>query len=368
VDWLDYLEGLGEPELAEHLAGCQSCQTLVASLRAEGPAQVSTDWSKDFKGRVDAVWSEDRPTKPTPAEFWFSASDFDLTQVAVETKACSHAPSFAYDGLDRVLVLVLSHSDNEPAEWLDVVPVLSDIEAATETDLLFSEQENSLGTPWRAMFAHQFKMARRQLDARVGELSDVGTRVLLAALAGDVDDARWGVPIQHPDDPRSRLEHRFEETLRRLRTPWLLVHAADVDDDHQVTHDAQLHDVVPRPTPPGDRSKSCNVYWLAPVREQQHEFALAAASAPSAKRNLWVLDRDAMRLVGKLAVDWDKGILVFVVRNVHILRDTRLRLHVVAAGREYSSEPFAPKQNARVPLARNITTAQVEKLGAEVVT
>ena len=86
VDWLDFLDGVGELELADHLSGCSSCQVLVNSLRHDTPATVPADWAATFMGRTEAVWHEDRPTNPAPAEFWFSAADFRAGRVVGWTR------------------------------------------------------------------------------------------------------------------------------------------------------------------------------------------------------------------------------------------------------------------------------------------
>jgi hypothetical protein len=371
VDWLDYLDGEREPELAEHLAGCRSCQVLVASLQAEIPTTVPADWSEAFTGRTDAVWHEDRPANPAPAEFWFSAADFDLDQVVVGAVGSGKTSSFAYHALDRVLVLVLSHPDEDHVGWLDVVPVLSDVEGATDTDFLFSSEENTLGAPWRALFAHQLKVARRQLDTRVGSLSELGASTLFAALAGDADEARWGVPLQHFDDPRARLDDQLEEALKRLRTPWLVLHDADDRDEQGGADNPGLHLVAPPSAPApelSDESEPAGVFWLAPVSEPLHEFALAAASAPTAKKDFWAVEQEALKLVGKLDVDWQRGLLIFVISAASLHEQARrVRLHVRAAGKEYASEPFVPTEDTTVPLAEGLTKDAVDKLGAEVV-
>jgi hypothetical protein len=370
VDWLDYLDGEGEPELAEHLAGCRSCQVLVASLQAETPTTVPTDWTEAFSGRTDAVWHADRPANPAPAEFWFSAPDFELDELIAGEVKYGKTSSFAYHDVDRVLVLVLSHPDEDHLGWLDVVPVLSDIEAATETDFLFSAEENTLGAPWRALFAYQAKVARRQLDTRVGSLTGLGASTLFTALAGGGDDTRWGVPLQHPHDPRARLDDQLEEALKRLRTPWLLLHDADDRNEQAGDDNPGLQLVAPSSAPEpelSDESEPAGVFWLAPVSEPLHEFALAAASSPTAKKDFWAVDRGALKLAGKLDVDWQKGVLIFVISAASLHHARRVRLRVVAAGKEYASEPFVPAEDTTVPLAKDVMKAEVEKLGAEVV-
>lgn len=365
VDWLDYLDDEGELGLAEHLASCRSCQTLIASLRVDPRPTFDPQWAAGFKRRTDAIWHEDRPACPAPAEFWFSSADFEIGQVIVGADKPRHASSFRYHDVDRILVLVLTHPEDDHLGWLDVVPVLSDIESATDTDVVFSSEENTLGAPWRALFAYQLRVARDQLDTRVGALSGAGIRTLSAALAGEADDARWGVPLQHADDPRGRLDDELDEGIRRLRTPWLLLHDM-CDGDEEIQADNPGLRLVASTSEHDQRSKQAKIFWLAPADEPAHGLALAAASSPTVKRRRWAVEQQRLKLVGKLDVDWQRGDLVFVVIAADLHGAARVRLHVIAAGREHASEPFVPTEGITVSLVNHVTTAQVEKIGAEV--
>jgi hypothetical protein len=158
--------------------------------------------------------------------------------------------------------------------------------------------------------------------------------------------------------------------LRRLRTPWLLLH--DVDDRDEPAYDDKsgLHLVSRKSAaePELGYEDAPSVFWLAPVSDPLHEFALAAASSsPSDRSDVWVVERDALKLVGELGIDWQRGFLIFVVGAVSMHHARRLRLHVLAAGKKYTSEPFVPAKDTTVALADGVMTAEVEKLGAEVV-
>lgn len=364
VDWLDYLDGESEPQLSQHLQGCRSCEVLVESLRTDVPAAVPASWSQHFTERTDAVWHHDRPSNAEPAEFWFSASDFDLDALVGGDENYSETSDFQYHDVDRILLLVITAPDDDI--WIDVVPVLSDVESATETDLVFSSDENTLDAPWRALFANQLRIAREQLDTRVGNLSEYGASVLLSALAGDVNDARWGVPLQHADDPRGRLDDEFEQALRRLRTPWLLLHdVGDSDEGTVADDDGQMH-IASLVAPDLDEPSQAKVFWLTPVGREPSEFALAAASSATAEPGLWMVQRASFKLAGKLDVDWKRGLLVFIVSATSTRHAVRIRLFVSAAGRDYKSKFFVPATNTTVLLAEGVTTAEVDRLGVEV--
>lgn len=368
VDWLDYLDGIGDPSLTEHLATCRSCQELVASLKASGvQTTIPHKWTDGILGNTDAVWintAEPTPGPPSPAEFWFSASHFDLSDHYAGRSA--KPPRFGYRDVDRMLVLVVSDPADDHLGWTDVVPVLSDIEAATETDLLFTAQENTLGSPWRALFANQSKVARGQLDTRVGTLTDLGRQVLTAALEGSADESRWGVPLQGPFDARARLDDSIENGLKRLRTPWLIVqdHANECEDSDDAPRLTVLISPQAQPSQPEEHPY---VFWMSPQADAVHEHALAAASS-EAKAKWWVVDHKQFTLHGRLDVEWGKGLLVFVVTTAELRTATRLRLLLIAAnGKRYSSDPFKPARGATVALGEQLTDADVDQLGAEMV-
>jgi hypothetical protein len=365
VDWLDYLDG-ERPDLKAHLDDCLACEAIAASLRSQPVnslvnSYVDTSWVQDYFGRTEAVWNEDRPAAPAAAEFWFSSSDFTF---AAPTNTVSTWPSYSYEGVDRLLLLVVSNPNtNHDMQWLDVVPVLSDVERAGETDVLFNAYENSLGAPWRALFAHQCKVAREQLDTRVGSLGEAGQIVLTAAFAGELDERRWGPPLQHPGDPRAFLDADLEEGLARLRTPWLLMTEMAEDGSEQaggphlvpaysVTEEAEAH--------------PDNLFSLRPLFESPRELALAAASSSAPLKELWVLDSPRLKLKGKLHVDFATGLLSFVVMSVQPKEAKTVRLHLVAFGDKHESPPFAPVAGTAVALADQVPIDAVESLVAEV--
>ena len=364
VDWLDYLDG-ERPDLTSHLEGCLPCQSVVASLRAQPVSPllntyVDGSWLKDFIGRTEGVWNEDRPVAPVAAEFWFSSSDFSF---AVPTNTVGTVPSYSYQGVDRMLLLVVTNPNTDhDMQWLDVVPVMSDVERASETDVLFYSYENSLGAPWRALFAQQCKVARDQLDTRVGSLSEAGQMVLTAAFSGELDERRWGPPLQHPSDPRAFLDADIEEGLARLRTPWLLL--TELADESELSGGPYL--VAAPSVTDVAQAHPDNIFSLEPFFERRHELALAAASSAVPRKELWVLDSPRLKLKGKLHVDFAKGLLSFVVLSVQLKQANCVRLHVVAFGGTHESRPFDPVEDASVDLADQVPIDAVESLAVEV--
>ena len=362
VDWLDYLDGERQ-DLKDHLYECLACQALVASLRSQPVAPIDHAWASPFVGKLEAVWHEDRPATPARAEFWFSASDFALP-TAVNTMGQQTGPGFAYQGVDRLLVLVVSHpTEDHNMQWLDVVPVLTDVERATETDVLFEANENSLGAPWRALFSHQCKVARDQLDTRVGSLWEVGQMVLTAAFDRGLDERRWGAPLQHPYDPRAFLDPEFDEALLRLRTPWLMVCEAADDQAELALGPRLVSDVEGRSK--GEEARR-NIFALKPLEEPPRELALAAASSLKNVNEFWELESEDVSLMGKLHVDFAKGLLLFAVVSVQLKAAKHVRLHLVASGETHESEPFLPEPNVEVLVAKQVPIEAVDSLEVEV--
>ena len=362
VDWLDYLDE-ERPDLKDHLDECLTCQALVASLRSQPVASIDHGWAKQFVGKLDAVWHEDRPATPAIAEFWFSAADFALAS-AVTPFSSQPGSAFTYEGVDRLLVLVVSHpTESDNLLWLDVVPVLSDVERATETDVLFTADENSLGAPWRALFANQCKVAREQLDTRVGSLWEAGRMVLTAAFDGELDERRWGAPLQHPYDPRAFLGEELDEAFLRLRTPWLLV-CDSVDEGEQSLGPYLVRDA---PSESEHGKLPANVFSLQPMRDPPKELALAASSSPTPSREIWALDSDDVKLVGKLYLDYAEGVLFFVVQHVQLKAARRLRLHLIAFGQSHESAVFAAVPDIKVSVAKQVPIDAVEDIRVEVV-
>ena len=363
VDWLDYLDG-DQPDLKHHLDECLTCQAMVASLRLQPVASLDQAWAKPFVGQMNAVWHEDRPMTPAPAEFWFSAADYSMpsTYTAFNTSADQ---GFAYQGADRLLVLVVSHPDEDHSmQWLDVVPVMSDIERATETDVLFEAGENSLGAPWRALFAHQCKVAREQLDTRVGSLSEAGQMVLASAFNGTLDERRWGTPLQHPYDPRAFLGNDFDEAMLRLRTPWLIVSEAANDAGTQVWG-PRLVPAAPVESSEEDEPRVM-LFTLKPLEAPPRHLALAAASTAAPANELWGLESADFTLVGKLHVDFAKGLLLFAVMSVQLRNAKRLRLHLLAFGEARASDVVLAEPGIDITLAEQVPIEAVKDIKAEV--
>lgn len=355
VDWLDYLSGTGDAHLDAHLAGCESCRELVASLRED--LVIPNDWSSAFADRTDATWHEERAATPSPTEFWLSSASYphDADVAGPDTHH-----SFSHEDVDRVLLLVIGStvSDHVGDVWHDVVPVLSDVERATDTDLMFTHDHNTLGTPWRAMFKYQCKVSRAQLDTRVGTLTYIGADLLEAALAGTAAEECWGTPLAGLEDPRAEVDEHLDDAMRRLRTPWLL--AIDALEDHTDTE----------PSAHARAFDELLEFVASEVRSEDR--ALAAADTSTAGERVWELTTSGLHVIGSLRNDYDgNGDLLFDVRQLNATRTWRVRLVVYIRGDDVplASEPFdlATGEHVRIGSPGPPRFAdEVERLAAEV--
>src|SRR5271154_2903370 len=107
IDWLDYLDGQSDRqlELEHHLTSCLACQVFVSSMQATPIATLQTPWASKYDGMTNAVWTEDQPPTPAPAEFWFSASNFDFGDYPAAAPVSNI--NFSYENVNRTLLLVI---------------------------------------------------------------------------------------------------------------------------------------------------------------------------------------------------------------------------------------------------------------------
>jgi hypothetical protein len=347
IDWLDFLQGRN-PELDDHLRDCISCRSLLDSLRElEKP---STDWASHFSGRLDAVWHEERVMTPSLGEFWWSARSFDFDDAS-------------YANVDRIVVLVISAPEQDHQwDWLDVVPVDTEVENATATDFELTPDDSTLETPLRVLFGAQCKSARGQLDSRIGSLTELGLATLDSVLSGKSDPARWGPDLAGPDDPRVWLDPAFEEALLRLRTPYLLwLQRGSEEGPRDSTGEG----------PPSAAEWTAVPLVLKLTRKQvpdrEHEFSLAAQTERDYEE-VWELEGPPFKLSGRFDVEWESGRLMFVVLHFEAEREHSLRLRVLTrAGRKLATSPFKPRPSTKVPVADGYSEADVAGVEAEVV-
>ena len=140
IDWLDHLEGraVDAPvDLEAHLADCRRCQALVAELRAHSVGVVLTAYG----GRTEA------PKWPAEERADVAVGDVWLTK-----------PAEAID--ERQLVMIVDERDEFDQTWYSAVPLTTETDLATDSDLLLDSGDTSLGVPLAAQFRLQTPLAR----------------------------------------------------------------------------------------------------------------------------------------------------------------------------------------------------------------
>ena len=184
IDWLDWLEnGSSNPSLAEHAETCVSCRAVLAALRAGIPGSLAASLDLTESGPQAVPLEEVVGVTPATGDVWVTA-----------------APE---EGLNSALVLVLGDSHPEfGRDWYEIAAARTDVENAIEIDLLLHGNESSLGMPFAVRFDLQGYVAASDLRERVGALTASGREVILRARDGLVDESRWGLPIEGPEDRR----------------------------------------------------------------------------------------------------------------------------------------------------------------------
>lgn len=208
IDWLDFVE-TGQPDsLAAHLDECASCRAYVESLREQSAADDLGDWlgSVDLTNAVR--W------QPRPA----TSIAFGLLVMNAADYAGADA---SYHDLWRLAFVVLDDGrEIGGRRWLKVAPVDTNIENASSTDLLLRADESELGVPLRVVFSLETSLAEDQISDEVARLTTAGRETLRQAIAGDVDELRYGLPLTGPEDERLIADRELDEVVRVLRSPF----------------------------------------------------------------------------------------------------------------------------------------------------
>jgi hypothetical protein len=201
IDWLEFVEGRDDYQFALHLAACRPCQILVAELRSQSrerlrPSRLpsANEWPR---------WSETLLPK--------TEAHFGEIRWTASVLASSNRP------IPRVPVLVLSDAWQEhDAYWCDVVPLSTDFEDATSLDLILRQNESDLKLRWSVLLRHQTVAATRDLDSRIGSLTQAGLEIVRQALNGEAPPSRFGTALEGYHDSRARLPEHIATVIRLL--------------------------------------------------------------------------------------------------------------------------------------------------------
>ena len=185
IDWLDLLEGRPSEARLDHIDTCPSCAALLERL------QLPAEWT---------------PTKAFPwprgpaSPSWMEGSQPDLAFGQIWLSAPSYAErDFSYEINLRVPLLILGFDERQDGHWVDAVPLWTEPELATPSDLLLVADATTLESPFRALFDLQCRLAVRQLEWCIGTLTLAGSELIQRALA-DYQAENHG--YASADDPR----------------------------------------------------------------------------------------------------------------------------------------------------------------------
>jgi hypothetical protein len=318
ADWLSYLQGDLSAVSANHLDECLSCRQVVDKLKpiAAGSGQFG-DWLKGVDLHQGRPWTETVPDAPVAGQIWLSTGSFA-------------GDGFSYKDLDRLPILVLGVASEDAGDkWLDVVPLWTDTENATTTDLVLSRTETSLNSPLRALFHLQMTLALGQLSSCVGELTDSGELLLRNVVAGHADPLRFGDPIDADGDARLESSRWLEDIARVIGAYRQFI---DERDDADPT-------VLP-------------FTLIRSERQRNRALGLAAKTAANDTEILALAQSTTMSFSGYLLYRLFGDTLLLAVEAVHgITGPIQVLLRSKRLAEPWLSPPFTPQVGQQVLIA-----------------
>lgn len=344
IDWLDFVETGGPDSLSSHLERCPSCQRLVASLRDEAKDDDLGDWLSGVELGIAVVW---RPQQ---------ARSLSFGQLVLNAARYA-AEDAEYDQLPRLLFLTLDEGrEIEGRRWLRVAPADTDVENASSTDLILNAEETDIGVPLRILFSLETSVANEQIDEQVGALKSTGSDVVRQALAGELDDMRFGLPLEGPDDERLAIDRETEEVIRLLRTPFF---AAAIEEPEQEPE---------RVAEPQEREGlgQLLVFNLDWVRAKGEQLALAAKTEAGDAVAIASLKSDLGEIEGHFRYELMRDALFFVVDRLEGFTTSEIKLVLrTKMSEEIESAPFVPRLGEEVEVG-SLFVYDVEELAAKV--
>jgi hypothetical protein len=202
MDWLDLLDGRPSPADRAHLADCPSCRALIDSLETTSAGEPRLN---NNRSAASPVKLEEHATALAAGQMrWVAPSDADV----------------------RIPVLVLDVDTDEPVEsdadmvddTVHVVPLWTDRENATSSDLLLDAEDSSTGVPWRVAFRRQTILPAHAIGNELGELTSSGRGKVSSAEDGIIAPEFSGPDIESEFDPRLSADDWLGEVLQLSRT------------------------------------------------------------------------------------------------------------------------------------------------------
>jgi len=198
IDWLDFLDTGGSNLQKAHLVGCRSCSQLIELLKSQpDPQDSGSDW-----GSVESI-SLSRPNgdKPRIGQVWLTHRLFDRQGVRYQ--------------LPRNVLLVVATEPIRARDewWFHGVPLATDVESATDTDLVIEANGSSLSARFRAVVPLVKRVAASQCQGVAGQLTEEAVSWLAEGLGRTVPTLHAGAPLEGSDDPRLWANEELAEIV-----------------------------------------------------------------------------------------------------------------------------------------------------------
>jgi hypothetical protein len=341
IDWMDYLAGKQLPAKEEHLGGCPSCQAVIESLKRNRTDQIRFgNWMSGLDIHSYHPWTETKPSEPTVGQIWFSSPTFS-----------SHG--YSYKNVDRIPWLILEQTDSRLGNlsWFNVAPVWTDIENASQTDLVLETEDTSLGGSFRVLFHLQTVVAHEQLHSCVGRLSVPGVDLVTEVLAAHFPPDRFGVPFDDETDPRIVSADWIEEIAKILGS--FYGHVFELDG-HGKDFERAAGSLPARTI----RFHLVKSKYGGPERD----LAWAASSSPGAAQLSAVADGRGFSLRGWFRHRLFMDRVIFVVEQTKGLDiPIRISIYASANAEPIVSDRFLPAPGSEVVIAegRGVLLADV---------
>jgi hypothetical protein len=240
----------------------------------------------------------------------------------------------------RVPLLAVSDAWEESGrQWLDVVPLSTDIENATSVDFVLLRGDTDLKVPLRVCLRLQTVASRSALDTRIGRLTASGRTAIQLVMAGDAAVERFGSGIEGADDPRVRLPKEIERSIHLVGESYAaLQERDDTAEERGPVISFQMHQ-------------------LKRFGGAAGGLRLAAASGSEEDLPLWAVQiRERGRIQGRL-VRTSEDELFFVVEGLSedrlgLASALRITIWSDLLPEPATSEPFVPALAKQVSLGR----------------
>ena len=337
IDWLDLLEGRPSEANLDHIVTCPSCTALVERLQlpAEQAPVRAISWPL---GPASRSWTEGSQPHMAFGQIWLSSPSY------VEG-------DFSYETNLRVPLVILEFDERHDGSWVDAVPLWTEPELSTPSDLLLDADATTLETPFRAMFDLQCRLAVRQLEGCVGALTLAGREVVQTALA-DYQVESHGYAVA--DDPRvAASTDSLRIAVGALQS--FALHQRDIPVPRHTGSIVSMGTHVSRPV---------SFRWEAERTPFHPDLELAASTDLKERRFVLEFKDGLAWFRGELRHDLRHGDLLLLDVEVTEGINTPVSIVIRTSTSEAASSPFLLMPNAEAMLTQGagITLEDIESV------